>query len=200
MTRAFHFILAALMLAALAGCFGSAPPVPKEQYFRLIAAAPETSMATPFEGAIEVSPFAAEGVLAERPLLFTGNDGRKLEQRNYAYWTDAPPQMLRDQVIAYLRAGGAAGDVVQTELRVPARYQVKGVLRRLEQKVGAAPGAVIAIDLSVIEKESDRLVLSRRYEADKPTPDETIDAAADALNAGLDDILARFLADLGQAR
>jgi ABC-type uncharacterized transport system auxiliary subunit len=77
---------------------------------------------------------------------------------------------------------------------------VKGVLRRLEQKVGTSPGALIAIDLSVIEKETDRLVLSQRYESEKSTPDETIDAAADALNSGLDDILARFLADLAEAR
>lgn len=198
MFPAFHRFVAVLMLGALAGC--SAPPVPKEQYFRLIASSPAAAIARPFEGAIEVSPFSAAGVLAERPLLFTGNDGRKLEQRNYAYWTDAPPQMLRDQVIAYLREGGAADDVVETELRVPAKYQVKGVLRRLEQKVGTAPGALIAIDLSVIEKETDRLVLSQRYESEKSTPDETIDAAADALNSGLDEILARFLADLEEAR
>ena len=187
-----------LLIGAISAC--SAPPVPREQYFRLIATAPTTTMAVPFDGAIEVSPFAAEGVLAERPLLFTGNDGRKLEQRNYAYWTDAPTQMLRDQLIAYLREAGAAPDVVPSELRVPTKYQVKGVLRRLEQKVGTAPGAIIAVDLSLIERASDRLIFSHHYSAEKSTADQTIDSGADALNAGLDDILAGFLADLGKAK
>lgn len=198
--RAFRHIMGLVLVAALAGCFGSAPPVPKEQYFRLIASPPPSPLAQPLEGAIEISPFAAEGVMAERPLLFTANDGRKLEQRNYAYWTDAPPKMLRDQVIAYLRLANAAPDVVPTEDRINAKYQVKGVLHRLEQKVGENPGAIIVLDLSMIEIETGQLVFSNDYAAEKPTADETIDAAAAALNAALDEILASFLADLEKAR
>ena len=78
--------------------------MPKEQYFRLIAAQRRRSRAPrQLTGGIEIVPFAGEGVMTERPLLFTADGGRKLEQRNYAYWTDAPPQMLRDQLVAYLR-------------------------------------------------------------------------------------------------
>jgi ABC-type uncharacterized transport system auxiliary subunit len=193
---AIRRVLAILMLgAAAAGC-GSAPPVPNEQYYRLIAATPSAEFAKPLDGALEVSPFAAEGVLAERPLLFTANGGRKLEQRNYAYWTDAPPQMLRDQFISYLSAAHAAPDVVQTELRIAAKYQLKGVLRRLEQSVDGQPGGIIAIDLSLIEKNTDHLIFSSSYIAEKPAAGDSIDAAVDALNAGFDEILASFAGDL----
>jgi len=196
--RVIRHVWILFLVGALGAC--ASPPVPKEQYFRLIAAAPQTTFAHPFDGPIQVSPFAAEGVLAERPLLFTANEGRKLEQRNYAYWTDAPPQMLRDQVIAYLQTAGVAPDVVPTELRIAAKYQIKGVLRRLEQEIGTSPGAMISIDLSLIEQDTDRLIFSQNYSAKKSTPDESIDAAADALNSGLNDILAAFLADLAKAR
>ena len=98
--RPFRPLILLPILAALAGCFGSAPPVPKEQYFRLIADAPTEAASKKIKGGIEIVPFAGEGVMSERPLLFTADGGRKLEQRNYAYWTDAPPQMLRDQLSA----------------------------------------------------------------------------------------------------
>jgi ABC-type uncharacterized transport system auxiliary subunit len=188
------------ILAVVAGCFGAAPPVPKEQYFRLVAADPAEQAPKKIAGGIQVVPFAGEGVMTERPLLFTADDGRKLEQRNYAYWTDAPPQMLRDQLVGYLRDAGVADNVVPSELRVESAYEVRGTIRRLEQLVGAANGAVISLELSVLESSSDRLVLSKVYTAQKSTAGASIDEAVAALNQGLDEIFAAFVHDLVAAK
>lgn len=184
------------ILLLLAGCFGSAPPVPKEQYFRLVATAPAERAATPLAGGIEIIPFTGDGVLTERPLLFTADGGRKLEQRNYAYWTSAPPQMLRDQLVAYLRQAGISDNVVPSELRLETNYTVRGAIKRLEQLVGGQNGAIVSLELSVIEKDSDRLLLSRTYTAEKPTSGDNIDSAVAALNDGLDEIFAAFVGDL----
>src|SRR5688572_11740029 len=172
------------LVAALAGCFGSAPPVPKEQYFRLIADQPSEQASKKITGGIEVVPFAGEGVMSERPLLFTADGGRKLEQRNYAYWTDAPSQMLRDQLVAYLRQSGVADNVVPSELRIESAYVVRGTIKRLEQLVGSKSGAVISLELAVLENSNDRLVLSKIYTVEKPTSGESIDSAVAALNEG----------------
>jgi ABC-type uncharacterized transport system auxiliary subunit len=186
-------------LALLAGCFGSAPAVPKEQYFRLVAAAPAGQSDKRISGGLEIVPFAGEGVMTERPLLFTADGGRKLEQRNYAYWTDAPPQMLRDQLVTYLRQAGVADNVAPSELRLEAGYTVQGTIRRLEQLVGSKSGAVISLEIAVIEKADDRLILSKVYTAEKPTSGENIDDAVAALNDGLDEVFAAFAGDLAQA-
>jgi ABC-type uncharacterized transport system auxiliary subunit len=188
------------ILAVVAGCFGAAPPVPQQQYFRLVAADPAEQAPKKISGGIQVVPFAGEGVMSERPLLFTADDGRKLEQRNYAYWTDAPPQMLRDQLVAYLRDAGVADNVVPSELRVESAYEVRGTIRRLEQLVGGATGAVISLELSVLESSSDRLVLSKVYTAQKTTSGAGIDEAVAALNQGLDEIFAAFVQDLVAAK
>jgi ABC-type uncharacterized transport system auxiliary subunit len=188
------------ILVLLAGCFGAAPPVPKEQYFRLIAAQPAEQAAGKVKGGIEIAPFTGDGVLTERPLLFTANDGRKLEQRNYAYWTSAPPQMLRDQLVAYLRQAGIADSVVPSELRIESAYVVRGTIKRLEQLVGGSSGAVISLELSVLQNSSDRLILSKVYTADKSTSGESIDNAVAALNDGLDEIFAAFAHDLANAK
>ena len=187
------------ILATLAGCFGSAPAVPKEQYFRLIAGAPAAQADRQISGGLEVLPFTGEGVMNERPLLFTADGGRKLEQRNYAYWTEAPPQMLRDQLVAYLRQAGVADSVSPSELRLETAYTVRGTIKRLEQLVGSSPGAAIALEIAVLEKSSDRLILSKVYTAEKPAAGSKIDDAVDALNAGLDEIFAAFAADLAAA-
>lgn len=188
------------ILVLLHGCFGSAPPVPKEQYYRLVATAPAAQSARPIKGGLEIVPFVGEGVMTERPLLFTADGGRKLEQRNYAYWTDAPPQMLRDQLVAYLRQAGVADHVVPSELRVDTAYSVRGTIKRLEQLVGGKSGAVISLEMAVVEKSSDRLILSKVYTAEKPTSGENIDDAVGALNDGLDDVFAAFAGDLADAK
>ena len=198
--RAWKSLTLLPVLALLFGCFGSAPTVPKEQYFRLVATAPTSQSAKPISGGIEIVPFAGEGVMTERPLLFTADNGRKLEQRNYAYWTDAPPQMLRDQLVAYLRQTGIADSVVPSELRIESTYVVRGTIKRLEQLVGSKSGAVISLELAVVEEKSDRLVLSKVYTSEKPTSGENIDDAVAALNAGLDEIFAAFAGDLAAAK
>ncbi|WP_374653894.1 ABC-type transport auxiliary lipoprotein family protein [Dongia sp.] len=183
---------------SLSACFGSAPPVPKEQYFRLIASTEPAAVEKPVEGVVEVPLFQAEGVMGERPLLFTKDNGMKLEQRNYAYWTDPPPAMLRDQLVAYLRAARLAGDVVPSELRVNAQFRVEGRIKRLEQLDGARNGGAIALELALIDKSTDAIVASGTYEVTKEASGPNIDDAVHALNAGLNEIFARFAADLAQ--
>jgi ABC-type uncharacterized transport system auxiliary subunit len=197
--RSFRPLALVPILATLAGCFGSAPPVPQEQYFRLIAAQPAEQASRQISGGIEIVPFAGEGVMSERPLLFSADGGRKLEQRNYAYWTDAPPQMLRDQLVSFLRQASVADRVVPSELRVESAYAVRGTIKRLEQLVGDSSGAVISLELAVLENSSDRLILSKVYTAERPTSGQSIDDAVAALNDGLDEIFAAFAGDLAAA-
>ena len=182
------------ILALLGAC--AAPPVPKEQYFRLTAEAAPAKIEHPVEGAVEIAPFAGEGVLGERPLLFTANGGQKLEQRSYAYWTDPPPTMVRDELVAYLRSAGAAEKIVDSELRVDAKYLIQGKLHRLEQVIDGKNGGAVEIELSLIEKATDNLILSSVYKFEEPAAGDTIDAAVTALNKAMNDVFAKFTADL----
>jgi ABC-type uncharacterized transport system auxiliary subunit len=194
--RARALGLGLCLALGLTGCFGSAPPVPKEQYFRLISSSDPAPVAHPLSGIVEVPPLQAEGVMGERPLLFTQDNGMKLEQRNYAYWTDPPPAMLRDQLVAVLRAAKLADQVVPSELRVNAEYRVEGRIKRLEQTTGSSNGGVIALELALIDKSTDNIVASGTYEVAKSADGANIDDAVHALNAGLNEIFARFAADL----
>ena len=195
-TRRRGFRLFVLLGAlALAAC--AAPPVPKEQYFRLVATMATRKIAHPLPSIVEAAPFAADGVTGERPLLFTDDGGIKLEQRNYAYWVNPPIQMLRDQMIAYLRSAGVADQVVPSELRIEAGYRIQGDIKRLEQSIaGKKSSGVIELELSVIDESNDQIVLSKVYHAKEPATDDTIDASVAALNVALQDVLKQFVADI----
>ena len=189
------FRLPLLALLLMAAC--AAPTVPKEQYFRLVAAPATARLAHPLAGIVEIAPLAADGVTGERPLLYTENGGTKLEQRNYAYWTELPTAMIRNQLVGYLRSAGAAVEVVPSELRIGANWRIQGSIRRLEQSGGKdGDTAILELELSLIDEGTDALVLSKVYRAEQPAAAQTIDAAVGALNAGLQDVLARFAADL----
>jgi ABC-type uncharacterized transport system auxiliary subunit len=130
-------------------------------------------------------------------LLYTANGGIKLEQRHYAYWTELPTAMIRDQLVAYLRSAGAAEQVVPSELRIGARYRIQGEIKRLEQSAGDKNDTgIIELELSVIDETTDQLIMSKVYRAETPSADHSIDGAVAALNAGLQDVLKRFAADI----
>jgi ABC-type uncharacterized transport system auxiliary subunit len=172
MKRAFSF-LAVVAVFAVAACM--APAVPKEQYFRLVAVPATEKLAHPFVGILEASPLGSDGVTGERPLLYTANGGVKLEQRNYALWTELPTAMIRDQLVTYLQ----------------------GEIKRLEQSAGEKNDVgIIEIELSVIDEATDQLLLSKVYRAETPAADHTVDGAVAALNASLQDVLKRFAADI----
>ena len=195
MKRAIQFLFSLILAATVTAC--TAPPVPKEQYFRLVATPATEKMAHPFSGILEVSPLGADGVTGERPLLFTENGGVKLGQRSYALWTELPTAMLRDQLVTYLRSAGAAEQVVPSELRIAAAYRIQGEIKRLEQSAGDKNDTgILELELSVIDEASDQLVLSKVYHSEQPAADHSIDAAVAALNAGLLDVLKRFAADI----
>ncbi len=184
-----------VLIVAIAAC--TAPTVPKEQYFRLVAAPATQALARPLPGILEVAPLGADGVTGERPLLYTANGGTKLEQRNYAYWTELPTAMIRDQLVAYLRSAGAAEQVVPSELRIGALYRIQGEIKRLEQSAGDKHDiGIVELELSVIDQSTDQLILSRVYHSEQPAADHSIDAAVAALNLGLQDVLKRFAADI----
>jgi cholesterol transport system auxiliary component len=195
MKRAIQILFSLALAATVTAC--ASPPVPKEQYFRLVATPATEKLAHPFVGILEASPFGADGVTGERPLLFTENGGTKLGQRSYALWTELPATMLRDQLVTYLRSVGAAEQVVPSELRLGAAYRIQGEIKRLEQSAGKKNDTgILELELSVIDEASDQLVLSKVYHTETPAADHSIDGAVAALNAGLQDVLKRFAADI----
>ena len=192
---------AALLLGALAGslggCLGAAPPIPRDHYYR-VAVEPASALPVRFPGIISVAPIEADGLLRERPLLFSQSGAREIQQHDYHYWTEAPPHMLQAQLVEYLRRSGAAEAVITPDLRLSADYEVTGRIRRFERLLLGETARVVAeLELAMTEVATERLIVVQTYSAQATAADNSVEASVRALDNALGDIFARFLADAG---
>ncbi len=186
----------ALIVPLLAGCFGSAPPVPRDHYYRLLVSGPATGASQLLlPGVTTVEVLQADGLLRERPLLFSeSGQSHEVQQHDYHYWTDAPPRMLQDQMVAYLRHSGISDAVVTPDLRIRPDYQVSGRVKRLERLLGGGPPRVfVEVELSLVRLSDSALFVVDSYAEEEPTVDESVEAAIVALNRATQRVFRRFL-------
>ncbi len=197
MRRSRRFLLALPLLAA--GCLTSAPPVPKDNFHRIVVRADQAGnpAKAPLNGVVSVAPFEADGLLRERPLIFAvTDDGLTLRQHDYHHWADVPSRMLRAQLIEYLRASGFARMVVTPDLRVASDYEVRGRLKRLEQnRAGGRPMVTIEIELALVRLSDRRALVIDSYTVSRPSGGTGVDAGVAALNLAAADLFGRFLGD-----
>lgn len=188
-------ISAAFVALALAACAG--PAAPPDAFYRIEPGAPAQRFSKPIlPGVLEVNRLAADGVVAERALAFA-RDG-VLAHYKYDFWSEPPGMLLQDRLAHYLAEAGLADRVVTPDLRVLSDWVLRGKVRRFEQVAGASQ-VVVDLELAVVGARDGRLVLLKTYEARVPTPSERIEDAARAMEKGVSDIFARFLADLGRS-
>ena len=195
-------LLATSLTLLLAGCLGSAPPVPRDNFYRLMLPAPVAGDASPlFQGVVEVGLFQAEGLLRERPLLYSeSGEAHRLQQYDYHYWSDAPPRMLQDQMVAYLRRGGHAQTVVTPELRIRSDFLISGRAKRLERLLGdGPPRVVVEVEIALIRVADDKLLVVDSYATEELAGGSDVNASVKALNRATARVFEDFLADAQHA-
>jgi ABC-type uncharacterized transport system auxiliary subunit len=192
--RAGRAVWGLLVLAA--GCLGG--PGPADHFYRLAASAPAHPLAAPrLEGTVEVERFLADGVIAERPLLFARRDApNEVVQQRYHYWTESPTSLLQEALVGFLRQANLAGTVVTPQLGVQPDWVVRGRIVRFERLTGGgAPVAIVALELS-LTRAGGKLVHVDTYRAERPVAGEGEQAVVDALAGGVAEIYGRFVADI----
>ena len=189
--------LIAFLALPLGGCLGSAPPVPRDHFYRILVPAPAHSEIPTLQGVLSVAPLEADGLLRERALLYSATGvSHEMQQHDYHYWIDPPPRMLQNQLIDFMRSSGMATAVVAPDLRVEADYTLSGRVKRLERLLGGGPPRVVAeLELDLVENATKRLILVRSYTAEVPSTDESVTASIVALNTALSQIFESFLSD-----
>ncbi len=179
----------ALMAFSLAGCFTS-PPAPAEHYYRLVA---EPANGRP-PLRLRVQRFAADGLLRERALLYSDDNGhRVLKQHSYHYWADTPSRVLTDYLAAQLN-GGSAGQVSDSDAALPVLH---GSIKRMERLL-RDEGVKVALSLvlRVRSQSGNADVLHRRYDIIEPAASDRIVDSVKAFETALQRITAQLAADV----
>lgn len=185
------------LAAILAAC--TAPPVPRDTFYRLEVAEPAQRFAQPVvRGVVEVGRLDSDGVLSERAIAYQEAAGRGVQRYRYDFWSEPPGQLVQDALARFLERANAAQRVVGPELRVPPDYVVRGRVRRFEHLIGTGRVAV-ELQLGLVGARDGTLVLMNTYAAEAATPGPDAAGAAQAMNRAVSEILARFVTDLAQA-
>ena len=190
------FAGAFLVVLLVAAC--SQPQVPEDRFYRLQLPAPAKASAKPYlDGTLEIERFVADGLTAGRPIVYSKADSpHEVHEYHYDFWTEPPTIMLRDELVAYLRAARVALKVVTPELRADPEFVLTGRIKRLEQVVGSPTGAVVELELA-LRRESDATVMHvKTYRLEVEAKSDTVSAAVGAINGAVAEIYADCVKDL----
>ncbi len=200
MNKMIAGISAICVSLVLTGC-AAAPPVHEDNFYRLSHVAQETTTTSLFSGAtIEVARFVADGSVSNRPLLYTTEDNpNAVSEYHYHFWIEAPPTLIKDALVSYLRASAIAKRVVTPEMRVEADYSVLGRIKRLEVSNGTNYSGVVAFEMGLRRNSDGELLVLEEYEATVPASANNVGAAITAVQQATEEVFKRFMQDI-QAR
>ncbi len=192
-------ILALILALVLAGCQSAPGPAPVDRFYRVAIPAPD-AMGVSLPGTVQVGRLDADGLMRERPVVYSDDDGAlSLAQHEYDYWIEPPARLLQVELVQYLRSAGIARSVVTPELRIRPDFEVVGTVRRFERLIGrSGPSVVVSLDLALVDRNDDRLRVVDTYSAEIDCADSTVDTSVAAFNRALTAIFAEFLADMRQ--
>jgi ABC-type uncharacterized transport system auxiliary subunit len=197
--RVFQSVALALGLAlVVAAC--SQPPLPEDNYYRLVVTPPQGGATAPkLAGTLEVQRFIADGITAGRSVVYSAAARpEELREYHYHFWVEPPPVMLRDQFVAYLRGAGVASAVVTPEVRVEPDFVLTAKLKRLEQVVGTPSRAAVEIDVAVRRTTDDRLLFQGSYGVQVDAKSNAVGDAVAAFTTALSQIYAKIIGDMSR--
>lgn len=189
-------LLVPTLALGLAAC--SSPPLQPDDYFRLEVAPPAAAVAPPLlDGLLQVDRLAAEDMTGDRAMHWSDAAlPAQIRRLPRLFWSETPPAMIQSQLVRHLQAAGIAADVVAGDLRVAAKYEIRGRLRRFEQVSGPAPHILVDLDLGLTAASGGNLLFLKNYRVERPFAGTEGDAMARVFSDALAAVFTDFEADL----
>lgn len=182
----------------LAAC-GSAPPVPTDSFYRLTLPQ-EIGKQHITGGVIHVGHFIGEGLYNERAVLYTEDEhGRKIIQYHYHFWLTAPPRMLREFMVDFLRAADSAPMVITDSSRGDGLRISGRILDFEKQTAGDVVTANVGLELRVDAGGEDLPRFIKQYRVKEPVTGTSMTEVIAGFNTAVFKIYSEFAADFRAA-
>jgi ABC-type uncharacterized transport system auxiliary subunit len=193
-------VMAAAILSALAMIRCTPQQIPQDRFYRLspdLGGVPQT--ARPLPGGVVVDRPEADGLLAERAIVYVSPDAPStLQTFSYHLWAVSPSIMLQDLFVRCLTAGAVADEVVTPDLRVATRYTLLSRLQRMELQTGPSRQVVLWLDIGLRDDKKKALVVWQTFAAQPVPKDATVDSAAAAFGVAFSQICEGLIARLSE--
>ena len=193
-----RIFVTALLTLALAAC-GNVPGVPDHTYFRMSKAQVLPVSETPvFNTPIVINLFAADGLYADRALVYALDpSGAELRQYHYQLWTDPPTRALQRRLLIEIRDAGIAPLVTDQLAASQAALRISGSILRFERVPAVGGGFIASVVLRLrVDRPGGTPQLDEIYHADVAAADARLGSTAVALASAVDQIFTEFHADL----
>ncbi|MBL4616046.1 MAG: membrane integrity-associated transporter subunit PqiC [Magnetovibrio sp.] len=187
----------AFVFVGLVSACATPPPAPEDVFYRLSprAAAPAAAMAL-LDGVVEVERFTASGSLASRPLLFSEPGSNAVSEYHYHYWIEAPPILLQNALVSYMRSARVSDLVVTPDMRARPDYTVRGRLIRLETVQGETSVGVAELESSLRRESDGELLVLGEYRAEVVSGSNGIKTDAAAIEKAVNNAFQQFVSDI----
>lgn len=159
--RKTGILLAGIMAVSLSGCFSILPePKPAPTIYRLTVPQSMAANPAPRTKVINIEYPTSPGALSGTDIVLSP-DGRRLTSAALASWSEAVPNMLRNQLIDTLASEGQViGVIPKGSTRVP--YRLNMDIRRFEAVFDngedGAPLAMVQINLALTNAKTRQLI------------------------------------------
>ena len=195
-TRIRRRLLLSLFAMAWVGC--AASPAPRDHFYRLEAATPQAFESPLLTGTLEVDRFRVEAIAQGRRILYRdASQPGEIAQHAYLHWADPPSIMLQDQLVRYLRATGAAENIVTAAVHVESDYLVSGRLVRFERLLGGGESRVaVEMEFTLLQQKGRELLLLETYREERTAAGAGVSASVTAFGQATSAIFERFVADI----
>ncbi|HET9484674.1 MAG TPA: ABC-type transport auxiliary lipoprotein family protein [Xanthomonadales bacterium] len=186
--------------AALAGC--ESAPIPDVAHYRLPTQPKLEPAGTPlYPDPFVVDVFLADGLHSEQSILYQTTPDGPVKAYHYQLWNDPPVRLLQRRLIRRMRNENVAPLVTD---RLPVSLhalRVSGLIERFERVKGAdeAWSVAVRVEMRVDRGERELPLLLETYDVVEPADGESIQATVRAFARALDEVNARFVADLREA-
>ena len=186
-----------MLLTACGSLFAPTPPAP--HFYTLdgpaaLAASPEAPASTPVGVApvmIVALPRTAAGFDTDR--LVYVSEAHRLQPYADNQWIDTPAKMLEPLISAALSRTGTFGAVLQAPSPVDGQWELRSDIVRLQHEVPEARFR-FTLQVTLIEKRTLTVVLTREFDAAAPITGTGPAAAVAAANVVVADVLRQLAA------
>ena len=186
------------LVVVLLGACVSPSSVPRDHYYRLPEVNPPNTRAHSVTDRLGITRIAADGLHSERTILFL--DQRQpfeLQRYHYHHWTQAPPDLIREHLLHYLRTARVADRVVRYKPGDSVDGIIYGKLIRFERIIDGKDVKVnVSMELGLRTNDNVGHEWEQEYSATVTTQGQTMHDTVLAFGTALEQIYEHFVTDL----
>ncbi|TFL13717.1 ABC transporter [Pusillimonas caeni] len=184
------------VLLALSGC-AMLPASETLTFYRLPDAVEAADAAAPrprLPAVLRVAtPYGNRAVDSTRILVVPEAD--RVSAYKGARWSDTAPVLLRDRLIQSFRDAGVFRSVVADSGNLGADLELSSDLSQFHVIYrSGSPVAVVALDATLVEPASSRILASRRFHAERAVQGKEVPEVVQAFGFAVDELTAQLLA------